>query len=62
MQVRRVKHERRGLDRPIKRLRQLQSRLEAVIRDAQALRSDVLSATDLGPLREFVSRKRRDLT
>jgi hypothetical protein len=56
-----VKQERRSLDRPIKRLRQLQSRLEVVVRDARALRTDVLKSTDLGPLRELVSRKRRDL-
>jgi len=60
--VRRVKYERRSLDRPIKRLRQLQSRLEVVVREGQALRIEVLRATDLGPLRDFVLRKRRRLT
>ena len=60
--VRRVTYERRGLDRPIKRLRQLQSRLEVVVREGQALRIEVLRATDLGPLRDFVLRKRRRLT
>ncbi len=56
-----VKQERRSVDRPIKRLRQLQSRLEVLIRDARVLRTEVLRSTDLGPLRELVRRKRRHL-
>ncbi len=40
-----VKHERRAPDRPLKRMRQLQVRLETLLRDARALRLEGAART-----------------
>ncbi len=55
-----VKHERRAPDRPLKRVRQLQLRLETLLRDARALRLEGADRTrDALGVPSMLRRKRR---
>lgn len=55
-----MKKERRGVDRPLKRVRQLQLRLDALLRDARALRLEGAERTrNAQALSAMLKRKRR---
>jgi type II secretory pathway component PulM len=58
-----VARERRELDRPLKRIRQLQSRLETLLRDARELRSESIAHTNsVAAVSAELRRKRRRLS
>ena len=55
-----VRHERRAPDRPLKRVRQLQVRLETLLRDARALRLEGAERTrDALAVATLLRRKRQ---